>query len=66
MYRVAMLHAYDALDSVVIACQVKATAGGPSDGLEPELACSVTIQGIGDENPATWLRDALVALAETL
>lgn len=66
MYRVAMVHAYDAMDAVVVSAHVRESEGVPGEQLEPALTVSITVRGTGEPEVAVWLRDALVALAETL
>lgn len=66
MYYLATIHAYDALGTVRVAAEMKQTVGGPGDALETVLTVATTLDGVGEDEPARWLRDALVGLAETL
>lgn len=57
---------YDMFESVVITFRVREyDSYQSSEGLLVEEG-SITVLGIGEEDAARWLRDALVALAETL
>lgn len=57
---------YDMFESVVITFRVREYDNyQSSEGLLVEEG-SITVLGIGEEDAARWLRDALVALAETL
>ena len=66
MYYIATVNAYDALSSVVVAAEVRATAGGLGDSIGQVLHHVQVVQGVGEDDPATWLKDALVALLEAL
>lgn len=66
MWYVATINAYDALDRVVVAAVVRATAGGVGDPIEDVVQCVATIDGVGEDDPREWLRDALVGLLEDL
>ncbi len=66
MYYLATINAYDALDRVVVAAVVRATAGAVGDPISDVAQCVVTIPGVGEDDPAQWLRDALVGLLEAL
>ena len=66
MYRVATVSAYDMLDQVHATATVsryEADGAGYERGV---FTASVQVRGIGEETDARWLRDALIALAETL
>lgn len=66
MYYLASMHAYDAMGYVVVSATVKESTGAPGSALQAILSVSVRIDGVGEDDPARWLRDALVGLAETL
>lgn len=66
MYYIASIHAYDAVGYVIVGAQVKESTGAPGSVLEPVLSVSTRLDGVGEDDPARWLRDALVGLAETL
>ena len=66
MWYIATFNAYDALDRVVLAGTVRATAGGTGDPIEPVLQLVTTIPGVGEDDPREWLRDALIGLLEDL
>lgn len=66
MWYIATVNAYDALDRVVVAAVLRATAGGTGDPVEDVLQCVTTIPGVGEDDPREWLRDALVGLLEAL
>ena len=66
MWYVATVNAYDALDRVVVAAVLRSTAGGVGDPVEDVLQCVTTVEGVGEDDPRQWLRDALVGLLEAL
>jgi len=66
MWYVTTINAYDALDRVVVAAVVRATAGGVDDPIVDVLQHVSTIPGVGEDDPREWLRDALVGLLERL
>lgn len=66
MYYLASINAYDAMGYVVVAAAVRASTGAPGSDLEVVLATSTRLDGVGEDDPRRWLRDALVGLAETL
>lgn len=66
MYRTASIHAYDVMDTVHITATVMLYTGMGPGQHEVEIHCATTVQGVGSGDGAVWLRDALVALAETL
>ena len=65
MWISARVTMYDMLDQVCVSAQVWSDSG-TGDPLEEVARASLTFNGSGETDPATWLRDALVALAETL
>jgi hypothetical protein len=66
MYRVANIAAFDVMDTVHISAVVRLYDGHRVDAGEIELHTTATVDGVGSSEGAIWLRDALVALAETL
>lgn len=66
MYRVASIHAFDVMSEVHISAQVRLYEGDPERPSVVEFSCATTVDGVGSSEGAVWLRDALVALAETL
>lgn len=66
MYRTASIAAYDVLDQVVVAATVMTYEGFSEEDACSILRTSVQVRGAGVETDHQWLRDALVALAETL
>jgi len=60
------INAFDALSTVSIAATVRATAGGAGQPFETVLQCVTAIDGVGEDDPREWLRDALVGLLEAL
>jgi len=66
MWYVATINAYDALDRVVVAAVVRATAGAVGDPVVDVLHHVCTINGVGEDDEREWLRDALVGLLEDL
>jgi len=66
MYYLARVHAYDAMGYVVISAELKESTGAPGSELHTVLTTSTRLDGVGEDEPARWLRDALVGLAETL
>lgn len=66
MYYLASVHAYDAMGYVIVSAQLKESTGAPGSELRDVLTTSTRLDGVGEDDPARWLRDALVGLAETL
>ena len=66
MWYVTTINAYDALDRVVVAAVVRATAGGVGDPIVECFQHVTTVEGVGEDDPREWLRDALVALLEDI
>lgn len=66
MWFVTTINAYDALDRVVVAAVVRQTAGGIGDPIEVAFQHVTTVEGVGEDDPREWLRDALVALLEAI
>lgn len=66
MWYVTTINAYDALDRVVVAAVVRATAGGTGDPILDVFQHVTTVQGAGEDDPREWLRDALIALLEDI
>lgn len=65
MRYVGHIHVLDLMDTLVIYAEVVG-ADSFTRELEPVLKQSTTVQGVGENDPAAWLTDALVALIETL
>lgn len=59
------IHAYDVMDVVTISAQVVDT-DADRDSADYEFHCVTSVLGTGESDHREWLRDALVALAETL
>lgn len=66
MWYVATVNAYDALDKVVVAAVLRQTTGEVGDTMHDVVQCVTTIDGVGEDDPRQWLRDALVGLLEAL
>lgn len=66
MKTTAHIQAYDCLDQVVYACQVKQTAEYETGPLEPVVLVAGVLQGEGITHPREWLRDVLVGILELL
>jgi hypothetical protein len=66
MYRTANIAAFDVMDEVHISAQVTLYDGYGKGEHEVEIRCATTVSGVGSSEGQIWLRDALVALAETL
>lgn len=66
MYRTATIAAYDVMDTVFVTATVTLYDGLALGQHEVEISCATTVDGHGTSEGAIWLRDALVALAETL
>ena len=66
MYRTATIAAYDVMDTVHITALVTLYDGEGNYEHEVEFRCATTVDGVGSSDGRLWLRDALVALAETL
>lgn len=66
MYRTASIAAFDVLDTVHIAASVTLYDGLGTGQHEVELHCVTTVSGVGSGEGNVWLRDALVALIESI
>lgn len=66
MWRNATVTAYDCLQDVVISATVHTADGASVSAPARVMTASVQVRGTGEESDARWLRDALVALAESL
>lgn len=66
MYRTATVAAYDVLDTVHLTCTVTLYDGLGLGQHEVELHTVATVDGVGSSEGSIWLRDALVALIESL
>lgn len=66
MIRNATVSAYDVLGDVWIAAQVQTREPNGEDFDITTWTASVQVRGTGEPETERWLRDALIALAETL
>lgn len=66
MYLMTTVHAYDALGTVQISAVVREHLAGEEWQITDVFSCATAVDGVGETDPRRWLRDALVALAETL
>lgn len=66
MYHIASVTAYDALDQVVVAGRIQTFREDFSGSLASEQSFRCQFDSTGEDDAKVWLRDALVALAETL
>lgn len=64
-HMLATIRAYDVLGSVHVSGHVVDT-DTHGDSADHEFHCATTVPGTGESDHREWLRDALVALAETL
>lgn len=62
----ARVTAYDMLDQICCAVVIFRTEDDPLSRPEVALRASTTVPGTGEVDPAEWIRDALVAILETL
>lgn len=62
----ARITAYDMLDQVCVAAVLFQTSDDPLSRPEAVLRTAISVQGEGETEPRVWLRDSLLALAETL
>lgn len=62
----ARLTAYDLFDQVQVSARVWDSEQGTVAAGEADLTVSTRYAGQGEADPARWLLEALVALAETL
>lgn len=62
----ATITAFDTMDRVHVTANVYAHDGKNMGQAENVYHTSVTVEGRGESDERRWLRDALVALAETL
>lgn len=66
MIRNASIHAYDVLDEVWVHALVQTREPDGEGFTSRTSTASVQVRGTGEDDDRAWLRDALVALAETL
>lgn len=66
MYRTANAAAYDVMDQVFISVTVQTYEPNGEIFERSESTWATTVPGTGEESESEWLRDALVALLETL
>ena len=60
------VHAYDVLEDVHVTASVRMRDDDGTGHAYSEFGCTTTFQGTGETDPKEWLKDALVALLETL
>lgn len=66
MWFSASLTAYDAMGEVHVTVRVWGDGGMGEEQMTPQLSCATTVHGTGESDPQEWLKDALVAMLETL
>lgn len=66
MYRTATIAAYDVLGNVFITASVRTYEADGHSFDSSEFRCAATVESVGEEMTEDWLRDSLIALAETL
>lgn len=66
MYRTATMAAYDVMDRVFVTAIVRTYEANGEDFDSTEFVTATTFPGAGEDDTTVWLRDALIALAETL
>lgn len=66
MQRIAAITAYDCLGNIQIGARIRSYDSFDEGGGTLELIQAQVVQGTGEDDPKRWLRDVLVALAETL
>lgn len=62
----ASLSAFDMLDQVHVFVTLRATPESVGAHQETVLVRSTTVPGTGEGDPVEWVRDALLAILETL
>jgi hypothetical protein len=66
LYRVAHIHAYDVLDTIVVSAQVSEFGDVTPPVIDRTLNWRCTVQGHGDADPSLWLWRVLQILQEEL
>lgn len=66
MWYQATLYAYDAIGQVRVSTEVRSAPEDQSGEWRSELHATAAFDGTGEPDPRVWLKDALVALIETL
>ena len=66
MYRTATVAAYDVMGDVFVTASVRTYEANGTNFDSSEFHCATTVPSTGEDDTEDWLRDALVALAETL
>jgi hypothetical protein len=61
----ASIAAYDVMEGVHVSATVTLHPDDPSSPVQRVYHTAVTVKGRGEDDARRWLRDALVALAET-
>ena len=62
----ATITAYDMLGDVGVSANVYAYEGTPSPHGRNVYHTTTTVQGVGEDRPQEWLRDALIAMLEAI
>jgi hypothetical protein len=65
MYMNARVYIADVLDQVVVEATIF-VADWKKEPAAETITCRATTRGTGEEVPQEWLKDALIALVETL
>lgn len=66
MWYAASVNAFDAMDTVTVAAVLRVRSEDQTNEVVASRTYVTTFPGTGETDPDRWLRDALVALAETL
>lgn len=66
MQHVATVHAFDVMTEVRTTAVVRRYDGMRRDASDIVFECTTTFPGTGESDPIEWLKDALIALLETL
>lgn len=66
MYRTATMAAYDVMDQVFVTATVRTYEANGEGFDSAEFVTATTVPSTGEDDTTDWLRDALIALAETL
>lgn len=66
MWYAASINAFDAMETVTVAAVLRIRAEDQTNTITGSRTYVATFAGTGETDPDLWLRDALIALAETL
>lgn len=66
MWYAATVNAFDVLGDVHVSASVRARGDEAGDPVLTISTYVTTVPGTGETHPGLWLRDALLALAETI